>query len=252
PKERLALGCVFESIFGYTAGIRTLDTVSRADFGLLAGLPFLPSPSTQYRFLQSVSVKSALDFQTALSARLITLGHVTPGHPVNVDGHNIKTYSRKAMKQSFITHEDRYGKAVRTFYTQDQASKKPLMALAAYSGTTVSQVTRRLAGLTRDILGRDFLLVADKEWYCGQLIQDLHAEYGVAVLTPAKASPKRQVEFEAVPLDQYDQTVWGNVATVYTTMTDFNGPLRMLLKKRRTGQYFALITPACPMTANTA
>src|SRR4029453_7045664 len=148
--------------------------------------------------------------------------------------------------------EDRYGKAIRTFYTQDQVSKKPLMALAAYSGTTVSQVTRRLAGLTRDILGRDFLLVADKEWYCGQLSQDLHAEYGGAVLTPAKASPKRQVDFEAVPLDPYDQTVWGNVATVYTTMTDFNGPLRMLLKKRRTGQYFALITPACAMTADTA
>jgi len=166
PKERLALGLVFESIFGYTAGIRTIDTVSRADFGLLAGLPFLHSPSTQYRFLQAVSVQSALEFQTALGARLVTLGQVTPGHPVNVDGHHIKTYSRKVMKQSFITQEDRYGKAVRTFYTQDQASKKPLIALAAYSGTTVSPVTRHVAALTRAILGRDFLLVADKEWYC--------------------------------------------------------------------------------------
>jgi hypothetical protein len=183
---------------------------------------------------------------------LITLGHVTPGRPVNVDAHNSKTYSRKAMKQSFITQEDRYGKAVRTVYCQDQASKKPLIALAASSGTTVSQVTRRLATLMRTILKRDFLMVADKEWYCGQLIQDLHAEYGVAVLTPAKASPKRQVEFDAVPLDQYAQTVWGNVATVYTTMTDFDGPLRMLLKKRRNGQYFALITPADAMTADTA
>lgn len=59
PQAHLALGLVFESIFGYTAGIRAVDTVSRADFGLLAGLPFLPSPSTQYRFLQSVSVQSA-------------------------------------------------------------------------------------------------------------------------------------------------------------------------------------------------
>src|SRR5437870_2570169 len=252
PKERLALGLVFESIFGYTAGIRTIDTVSRADFGLLAGLPFLPSPSTQYRFLQAVSVQSALEFQTRLGARLVTLGQVTPGHPVNVDGHNIKTYSRKVMKQSFITQEDRYGKAVRTFYTQDQASKKPLIALAAYSGTTVSQVTRHVAALTRAILGRDFLLVADKEWYCGQLIQDLHAQYGVEVLTPVKSSPKRQAEFEAVSLEHYDQTVWGNVATLHTTMTDFDGPLRMLLKKRQNGQYFALITPACAMTANTA
>ena len=252
PKERLALGLVFESIFGYTAGIRAVDTVSRADFGLLAGLPFLPAPSTQYRFLQSVSVQSALAFQTALGQRMVTLGHVTPRHPVNVDAHNIKTYSRKAMKQSFITQEDRYGKAVRTFYTQDQASKKPLIALAAYSGTTVSQVTRRLATLTRAILGRDFLMVADKEWYCGQLIQDLHAQHGVEVLTPVKSSPKRQVEFDAVPLEQYDQTVWGNIAAVYTAMTDVDGPLRMLLKKRPNGTYFALITPACDMTADTA
>src|SRR2546427_971640 len=99
PKERLALGLVFESIFGYTAGIRAVDTVSRADFGLLAGLPFLPSPSTQYRFLQSVSVQSAFDFQTALGARLVTLGHVTPGHPVNVDAHNIKTWNRVCLSK---------------------------------------------------------------------------------------------------------------------------------------------------------
>ena len=125
------------------------------------------------------------------------------------------------MKHSFITQEDRYGKAVRTFYTQDQTSKKPLIALAAYSGTTVSQVTRRLALLTRAILERDCLMGADKAWYCGQLIQDLHAQYGIAVLTPLKASPKRLVECDAVPLEHYDQTLWGNVAAVYTTMTDF-------------------------------
>ncbi len=173
--------------------------------------------------------------QTALGQRLVARGQVTPGHPVNVDGHNIKTYSRKAMKYSFITQEDRYGKAIRTFYTQDQQSKKPLIALATYSGTTVSQVTRRLARLTRDILGRDFLMVADKEWYCGQLIQELHPQCGVTVLTPVKSSPQRLAAYDAVPLDQYDRTVWGNVAAVYTTMTHFDGPLRLLLKKRRNG-----------------
>src|SRR5207244_4072500 len=80
----------------------------------------------------------------------------------------------------------------------------------------------------------------------------LHAQYGVEVLPPVKASPTRQAECAAVPLEHYDQTVWGHVATLYTTMTDFDGPLRMLLKKRRNGQYFALITPACAMTADTA
>ena len=250
--ERLALGLVFESIFGYTVGIRAVDAVSRTDFGLLAGLSFLPSPSTQYRFLQDVAMQDSLNFQIALGQRLAERGQIACDHPVNVDAHNIKTYSRKAMKHSFITQEDHYGKAIRTFYTQDQASKKPLIALAAYSGTTVSQVTHRLAHLTRPILGRDFLLVADKEWYCGQLIQELHAQYGVSVLTPVKSSPKRQEEFDAVPLEKYDKTVWGNVAALYTTMTHFDGPLRMLLKRRRDGKYFALITPAADMTPDTA
>jgi hypothetical protein len=176
PNERLALGIVFESIFGFTAGIRAVDSVSRVDFGLLAGLPFLPSISTQYRFLQDVSVQDGLDFQTNLGKQLISLGQITPGSPVNVDGHNVKTFSRKDMKLSFLTKEDRYGKAIRTFYTQDQESKKPLIALAAYSGTTVSQVTRQLAAQTRDVLGRNFFMVADKEWYCGQLIQELHTD----------------------------------------------------------------------------
>ena len=55
-----------------------------------------------------------------------------------------------------------------------------------------------------------------------------------------------------MPLESYDQTLWGNVAAVYTTMTHFDGPLRMLLKKRPSGKYFALITPVCEMTADTA
>ena len=53
-------------------------------------------------------------------------------------------------------------------------------------------------------------------------------------------------------MDHYDPTVWGNIATLYTTMTDFTGSLRLLLKKRRNGKYFALITPAAAMTASTS
>jgi len=246
------LGIVFESIFGYSAGIRAIDSVSRADFGLLAGLPFLPSVSTQYRFLQSVPVADALDFQAVLGKRLVSLEQITPGFAVNIDGHSIKTYSRKEMKLSHLTKEDRYGKAIRTFYTQDQESKKPVIALAAYSGTTVSQVTSQMAALTRGILGREFLMAADKEWYCGQLINELHKLYGVEVLTPVKSSTRRKEEFDAIPLDKYDRTPFGNIAALYTSMTNFDGPIRLLVKKRRDGKYFALVTPATEMTAATA
>jgi len=49
PQERIAIGIVFESIFGYTAGIRAIDSVSRADFGLLAGLRWTPKSRQQNR-----------------------------------------------------------------------------------------------------------------------------------------------------------------------------------------------------------
>lgn len=252
PKERIALGLVFESLFGYTAGIRAVDSVSRADFGLLAGLPFLPSLSTQYRFLQEVSTKEGLAFQVALGNQLLELGQIAAGFPVNIDGHNIKTYSRKEMKNSYITQEERYGRAIRSFYTQDQKSNKPLIAMAAYSGTKVTQITHHLISLTQEVLKDNFLMVADKEWYCGQLIKELHKNNGVSVLVPVKRSKKRLLEFAAIPLDQYDKTLSGNIAAVYTTMKDFDGPLQLFLKKRSDGKYFALITPKDDLSADVA
>ena len=55
-----------------------------------------------------------------------------------------------------------------------------------------------------------------------------------------------------MPLEQDDQTVWGHVAAVSTTMTHGDGPLRGLRKKRRAGTYCALSPPACAMSADTA
>ncbi len=252
PNERLALGMVFESIFGYKGGIRTVDSVSRADFGLLFGLPFLPSPSTEYRFLQATTFQQSLDFQVALGKRLVDLGQIVPGSAVNIDGHTIRTYSRKEMKQSFITKEDRYGKAIRAFYTQDQESRKPLIAVAAYSGTAVSQVTHQVATYTRAILDREFLMVADKEWYCGRLLRELHKRNKINVLVPVKHSQGRLEEFDAVPLHKYSKTIYGEIATIYTTFNNFDGPLLMFLKKGPDGKYFALITTEPKMTPEVA
>ena len=59
-------------------------------------------------------------------------------------------------------------------------------------------------------------------------------------------------EFEAVALDKYDKTVWGNFATIYTSMTSFDGAIMMFLKNRKDGKYFALLTSESEMTSSTA
>jgi hypothetical protein len=66
-----------------------------------------------------------------------------------MDGHSIKLFSRKEMKAFYLSKDKTYGKAIRTFYTQDQASKKPLFAKVAYSGATVAQVTPQLFRRTK-------------------------------------------------------------------------------------------------------
>jgi len=107
-----------------------------------------------------------------------------------MDGHSIKLFSRKEMKASYLSKDKTYGKAIRTFYTQDQASKKPLFAKvaysgatvtfytqdqsskkplfakAAYSGATVAQVTPQLVEANKEILGGPFLTVNDNLPHC--------------------------------------------------------------------------------------
>src|SRR5205823_4738655 len=110
----------------------------------------------------------------------------------------------------------------------------------------------RVADLTRDLRGRDVLMVADTAWDGGPLSQDLHAPYGVAVLPPVTASPTRRAACATVPLAPYAQPIWGHVAAVSTTLTDCDGPLRRLVQQRRHGTSCALLTPAHAMTAATA
>lgn len=102
PKESLALGIIFGSIFGYKVGIRAVDSVSRVDFGLHAGLPFLPSISTQYRFLQAVSVQDGLDLQVKLGKQLVARGQVTSGFAVNIDGHNVLTNIDEKLERANV------------------------------------------------------------------------------------------------------------------------------------------------------
>ena len=174
PAERLALQMIFESIFGYRKGIRSIDPVSQYDFAVLSGLPFLCSPSTEYRFLTEIPMERSNEFQITIGKRLIERGRISGGSEiVNLDGHSIPLYTRKEMKASYLSKEKNYGKAIRTFYTQDQESRKPLFVKAFYSGTTASQATAPIVEGTQEVLGQPFLCVTDKEWYVASLLEEM-------------------------------------------------------------------------------
>lgn len=104
PPEKIALQLIFEALFGYARGIRTVDPISQADFGALSGLPFLCSLSTEYRFLTGVTMEASERFQICLGQHLLKLGHIG-GKVVNMDAHSIPLYSRKEMKASYISQE---------------------------------------------------------------------------------------------------------------------------------------------------
>lgn len=242
PNEKLALQLIWEPLFGYTKGIRSVDPVSQTDFGILSGLPFICSPSTEYRFLAQSSIEKSEVFQKLLGKRLLDLGYID-GSVVNMDGHSIKLFSRKEMKASYITREKTYAKAIRTFYTQDQRSKKPLFAKAAYSGTTVSQVTPQLVEFNREILGGGFLGVMDKEWFVGSLLDQLDKIYGIEVLLPVKRTARRIREMEAISFANFKEHYsTGPIAALFTELKDFTGKLKLFVKRNDDGSFFALMT----------
>jgi hypothetical protein len=98
--EKVALQLIWEPLFGYVKGIRAVDPVSQTDFGILSGLPFICSPSTEYRFLAESTIEGSEAFQKHLGRRLVQLDYVT-GDVLNMDGHSIKLFSRKEMKPSY-------------------------------------------------------------------------------------------------------------------------------------------------------
>jgi len=188
---------------------------------LLSGLPFICSASTEYRFLVESTTERSEAFQKHLGKRLIQLDYVK-GEVLNMDGHSIKLFSRKDMKASYLSKDKAYGKAIRTFYTQD--SKRPLFVKVAYSGATVAQVTPHLVEANREILGSPFLSVNDKEWFIGSLLEQLDKIHGIQVLLPLKRTAKRIREMETIPFAQFkDRFENQPVATLFTELDDFSG-----------------------------
>lgn len=177
-----------------------------------------------------------------LGKRLVDLSYVD-GSVVNMDGHSVKLFSRKEMKASYIPKEKIYAKAIRTFYTQDQSSKKPLFAKAAYSGTTVSQVTPQLVASNKEILGGGFLGVMDKEWFVGSLLDELDKIHGIQVLLPVKRTSKRIREMEAISFSNFKERYSNEpIAALFTELNDFTGKLKLFVKRNDDGSFFALMT----------
>lgn len=242
PTEKMALQLIWEPLFGYVKGIRSVDPVSQADFGALSGLPFICSASTEYRFLAESTTERAEQFQKYMGKRLIGLDYIT-GDVLNMDGHSIKLFSRKEMKASYLSKDKAYGKAIRTFYTQDQASEKPIFAKVAYSGTTVAQVTPQLVEANKEILGGPFLSVNDKEWFIGSLLDQLDKIHGIQVLLPLKRSAKRIREMEAIPFEEFKYRYENQpIARLVTELDDFTGKMKLFVKRNSDGTFFALIT----------
>lgn len=242
PTEKVALQLVWEPLFGYVKGIRAVDPVSQADFGALSGLPFICSASTEYRFLAESTIERSEAFQKHMGKRLVHLGYVT-GDVLNMDGHSITLFSRKEMKASYLSKDKVYGKAIRTFYTQDQATKKPLFAKAAYSGATVAQVTPHLVEVNKEILGGPFLSVCDKEWFIGSLLDQLDKIHGIEVLLPLKRTAKRIREMEAIPFEEFKYRYENQpIARLVTELDGFTGKMKLFVKRNEDGTFFALIT----------
>jgi len=242
PTEKVALQLVWEPLFGYVKGIRAVDPVSQADFGALSGLPFICSASTEYGFLAESTIERSEAFQKHMGKRLVHLGYVT-GDVLNMDGHSITLFSRKEMKASYLSKDKVYGKAIRTFYTQDQATKKPLFAKAAYSGATVAQVTPHLVEANKEILGGPFLSVCDKEWFIGSLLDQLDKIHGIEVLLPLKRTAKRIREMEAIPFEEFKYRYENQpIARLVTELDGFTGKMKLFVKRNEDGTFFALIT----------
>ena len=209
----------------------------------MSGLPFICSAATEYRFLAESTIERSEAFQKNMGKRLLHLGYLT-GDVLNMDAHSIKLFSRKEMKSSYLSKDKVYGKAICTFYTQDQATKKPVFAKVAYSGATVAQVTPHLVEANKEILvGGPFLSVCDKEWFIGALLDQLDKIHDIRVLLPMKRTAKHISEMEAISFEKFKYRYENQpIARMVTELDGFTGKMKLFVKHNDDGIFFALIT----------
>jgi hypothetical protein len=180
---RIALQMVFESAL-CTARVRRKNSLSHQGFSLAAGLAGLVSDQQVHRLCEGHTIGQARQLLVQLGLQRRLSGHYK-GRVVAVDPHRMISRSRRMMAKKKKHPDQPAQKMLQTFFSVCAHTGQPITAYMGSSGIPTGLATQTLVEDTARILPRNKLLVADKEHFTCQLLEDVAARANMDLLVPA-------------------------------------------------------------------
>jgi len=191
-EPRIAMQLVNESAL-CSNRVRKSNYITHQGFELLNGLGFLVTDEQVHDLLDKQTVSQAESLQEALAVIRQNNGHYQ-GDLIAIDPHRIVSTTQRIMPQKKKQPEEPSRKVLQTFFALDTQTGQPIGCGIGSPGVNTTKATIELLNMVK-IVNKNALILADKEHFTENLIQDIHQNSDFEFLVPAISTKRiRKIE----------------------------------------------------------
>lgn len=185
---RIALQMVNEAAMCSTR-IRRKNSLGHQGFQLANGMSRLVTDQEVHKLLDQHTMEQAQELLIQLGIQRRLCGHYL-SNTIAIDPHRIVSTSKRVMNKKMKGSDHPPQKMIQTYFSVCTETGQPIMATMASTGMPTSQATKTLIQNTSIIMPSYALIVADKEHYTQETLQNILAPDQYDVLVPVIHSEK--------------------------------------------------------------
>jgi len=208
--------------------IRKKNYITHQGFELVNGLGFLSSDEAVHNLLDKQTVAQAQNMQETLIKIRSNLGHYK-GKTIAIDPHRIITTSKRVMPKKKKQPTEPSRKMLQTFFSLDTDTGQPIGFGIGSPGINTSKATLGLLNMSNNIMHDKALVLADKEHFTIDLLNNLKQKGQFEFLVPAITSDR----LKKIERSLHFQRKWAGYAIAETSFnfTDHKEKFRLLVQR---------------------
>jgi len=187
-EPRIALQLVNESALCVNR-IRKKNSLGHQGFQLVNGMSRLVSDEQVHHLLDSHTIQDTQNMMINLGIQRKLSGHFQ-GELIAIDPHRIVSSSQRIMAKKKKEPKKPSQKMLQTFFSLSAKTGQPIMATVSSTGIPTTKASLNLISATEQIIKTPSLLMADKEHFTSELLENISNNSNMDLLTPALNTQK--------------------------------------------------------------
>jgi hypothetical protein len=229
PVEKAVLALLHLGIVGKKR-ISRVGAVKDQGFVVFAGLGMMPDSSFFHNFLDEVKTSDAEQFNIVCSKRFKEMG-LFKGRIVNLDRHFMGYFGKKKIGKDKHPTRNISMKGVNASFTHDQETGDPIFVRADYPGLKPEEVAIPVLNTTEEIIGDEMEMVVFDKWFSvGSLLNYIDKEMGIKYLTLLKLFENRIEEMKSISVEEFREMANGRkIAFKHTCLRNYQGEPKLIV-----------------------